>query len=127
MHQQDLMLVVFLLEQGRVIEPVAYHCCLAAALITSNDQGLVLHLHGMLLGLSVVGRALFTFFWGLLCVLLLLLLVFDMRLLAVSARNIGLHEVIEVLEVSLVTVKFPLKRRRIKVKKHYSKAKDKHE
>ncbi len=95
-----------------MIEPIADQRCLAAALITSDDQGFVLHLHGMLLGLSVVCCALFAFFGGLLCVLLLLLLVFDMRLLAVSARNIGLHEVIEVLEVSLITVEFPIQRKR---------------
>jgi hypothetical protein len=49
MNQKDLVTVVFLLEQRRVIEPMRDQSSLTATLISRDDQRLVLHLNLMLL------------------------------------------------------------------------------
>lgn len=87
-----------------MVQPVGDQCCFTATFITSDDQRLVLHLYLVLLLLY-----LWCLFIATLLLFLLLLLLLDPATrwvqLSLAQGHISLHEIVQVVEVRLVTIK----------------------
>ena len=102
------MVGVLLLEKGRMVKPVGDKGSFTTALITSNHKGLVLHLYLMLLRLRQFFLPCCSSCLLLLLLLLLLSLWFFVScalvLVALNARYIGLHKIVQVLQVTLIAV-----------------------
>ena len=87
-----------------MVQPVRNHRCFTATFITSDDQRLVLHLYLVLLLLYLWCL----FITPLLLFLLLLLLLHPATRwvhLSLAHGHISLHEIVQVVEVRLVTIK----------------------
>jgi hypothetical protein len=104
-----LVLVLLLLEERRVVEPVRDQGGLAAAFITGNDQGLVLNHDLVVLGSGLRLAALLSTLSSRLRWLLGLLLGFLLKgRLAVSAGNVRLDKVVKILQMSLVPLELTI-------------------
>ena len=87
-----------------MVQPVGNHRCFTATFITSDDQWLILHLYLVLLLLY-----LWCLFIATLLLFLLLLLLLHPATrwvhLSLAHCHISLHEIVQVVEVRLVTIK----------------------